>query len=129
MGATDDATELKRRADTLRECATQARTIARSLGPYLDAAVSKAAPRGGESRSGAGGSSGDSSGGATGGNPAIWAGPFADQCTHTLMERQSKLAAMASALLTDSVRWESEATRLEGEAKAAKNATSTVGGR
>jgi hypothetical protein len=121
VGATDDATDLKRRADTLRECATQARTIARSLGPYLDGAVSKATPRGDDMMSWPGSSSG--------GNPAIWAGPFADQCTHTLTERQSKLASMASALMTDAIRWESEATRMEGEAKAAKNTSSTAGGR
>ena len=123
MGATNDGTELKQQADKLRECATQARTIARSLGPYLDDAVSRATPRGDDALSGFGG--------APAGNPAIWLGPFADQCTQTLTQRQSKLAGMASALMADAARWENEAGRLEGEARAAKaarTAGSTTGG-
>lgn len=126
MGATDDAQDLSQRAQNLRECAKQARTIARSLGPYLDDAVSKATPR-------ASGVLADL-GGSTTGNPAIWMGPFADQCTATLQQRRSKLASMASALMADATRWESEATRLEGDAKAAKAAAakkpsgSTTGG-
>jgi len=127
VGSTDDAQGLARRAENLRECAKQARTIARSLGPYLDDAVSKAAPRADAMMTGFGGPAvGDS---------AIWLGPFADQCTARLKQRQSKLASMAAALMADATRWESEATRLDGEAKAAKTAptgntgSATGGGR
>lgn len=38
----EDAAELKRRAENLRGCAREARSIARRLGPYLDDAVKKA---------------------------------------------------------------------------------------
>ena len=127
MGAKDDAQDLTRRAQNLRECAKQARTIARGLGPYLDDVVSKAAPRADDVMTGLGGPSA--------GSPAIWMGPFADQCTATLRQRQSRLASMASALMADATRWESEATRLDGDAKAAKAAAaakttagSTTGG-
>jgi hypothetical protein len=115
MGATDDAADLARRAQNLRDCAKQARTIARSLGPYLDDAVSKAAPRAADMVTGIGGAP-------TGGGTAIWLGPFADQCTGTLKQRQGKLSSMASALMADATRWEGEATRLEGDAKTARAA-------
>lgn len=105
MGATDDAAGMDQRAAKLRECAKDARAIARSLGPYLDDAVSKAAPR---------------AGGAQDGGQAIWLGPYADQCTGTLKQRQAKLSSMASALMADATRWEGQAGRLEGDAKAAR---------
>ena len=123
VGAADDAAELDRRAQKLRACATEARTIARSLGPYLDDAVGKAAPRAADMMTGFGD--------AGGGSEAIWLGPFADQCTGTLKQRQGTLASMASALMADATRWESEATRLDGESKAAKakaNAKTGTGG-
>lgn len=125
MGATDDAADLTRRAQNLRDCAKEARTIARSLGPYLDDAVSKASPRTGDMVTGIGSAP-------AGGGTAIWLGPFADQCTGTLKQRQSKLSSMATALMADATRWEGEATRLEGDAKTAKaaakaNAGSTSG--
>jgi hypothetical protein len=118
VGATDDAADLNRRAQNLREAARQARAIAKTLGPYLDDAVRKATPRADDFVVG------------TGGDTAIWQGPYADQCTATLKARQSKLSSMANALVTDAARWESEATRLEGDAKTAKsNANAKAGGK
>lgn len=116
MGVTDgnDAAELKKRAERLRECARQARTIARRLGPYLDAAVAKATPR---------------TGGTVGGTgDAIWLGPFADQCTSTLQQRQNKLSSLATALMADATRWENEAATLDDQAKAKAKAKAPTGG-
>ncbi|WP_234335303.1 hypothetical protein [Streptomyces variegatus] len=54
MGPTpgDDAAELKKRAERLRDCAREARAPARRLGPYLDDAVKKATPRAAAFRTG-----------------------------------------------------------------------------
>ena len=105
--ADDDPAQLKRRAGNLREYARQARTLAQTLGPYLDGAVAKATPR----------TDDPSAPGA-----AIWTGPYADQCTATLTQRRSTLHSMASALMTDAKRWESAAADLEDQAASqAKN--------
>jgi len=117
MGATDgeDAAELKQRAERLRGCAREARSIARRLGPYLDDAVKKATPRAAAFRSG-------------GDKGAIWQGPFADECTATLQQRQRSLSGMAGALLADATRWETQADELERQAKAKDKAKSGTGG-
>lgn len=108
MAETDDGTK---RAKHLRDCATEARSVARLLGPYLDDAVKKASPR----ATLFGGGAGD----------AIWQGPFADASTQSLKARQRKLSGMATALLADAKRWEAEATALEG---AARNKSHSGGG-
>jgi hypothetical protein len=104
---------MDQKAQKLRACATEARAVARSLGPYLDDAVSKAAPRAVDMAVGFGDAP-------SGGNDAIWLGPFADQCTSTLQQRRGTLGRMATALMADAARWENEASRLESESKAAK---------
>ncbi|MFJ2819426.1 hypothetical protein [Streptomyces sp. NPDC087294] len=106
MAPTDgeDAAALKKRAETLRGCAREARSIARRLGPYLDDVVKKATPRADAFRIGAD----------TG---AIWQGPFADECTAKLRKRQQTLNSMASSLLADATRWENEAGELDRQAK------------
>ncbi|MEU9352277.1 hypothetical protein AB0D65_14940 [Streptomyces griseoloalbus] len=48
----EDAAELRRRAERLRECAREARALARRLGPYVDDAAKKAAPRAADFRTG-----------------------------------------------------------------------------
>ncbi|MEU6070373.1 MULTISPECIES: hypothetical protein [Streptomyces] len=100
MGRPDEQGEtpaqLKKRADDLRECARRARTIAGSLGPYLDNAVTQAAP-------------------------AIWKGPFAEASTATLGTRKSSLHSMASDLITDARRWETEANNLDDQARKAQS--------
>lgn len=105
MGPSEDAAELKKRAKQLRECAREARTLARHLGPYLDDAVKKATPRTSAFRTG-------------GDQGAIWQGPFADDCTAALQQRQSTLNGMGTALLADATRWESQAEELDQRAKA-----------
>jgi hypothetical protein len=117
MGAKDaaDAAELKKRAERLRECAREARTLARSLGPYLDGAVKKAAPRAGDFRAG-----NDAN--------AIWQGPFADECTAKLQQRQHTLNGMGGALLADATRWENQADELERQAKEKDKAKAGTGG-
>ncbi|MFC5851209.1 hypothetical protein ACFPZI_05000 [Streptomyces chlorus] len=62
--------------------------LSRRLGPYLDDVVKKATPRAGGFRTG------DDEG-------AIWQGPFADECTDTLQQRQHTLNSMGTALLKD----------------------------
>jgi hypothetical protein len=111
MAAKDggNAAELKKRAERLRDCAREARAIARTLGPYLDDAVKKATPRADAFRTG-------------GDEGAIWQGPFADQCTATLQQRQKRLNGMGSSLLADATRWESQAEELERQAKHADKA-------
>ncbi|MEV6008227.1 hypothetical protein AB0M29_15580 [Streptomyces sp. NPDC051976] len=104
---------MDQKAAKLRACATEARAVARSLGPYLDDAVSKAAPRAADMSVGFGDAPG-------GGSDAIWLGPFADQCTNTLQQRRGTLGRMATALMADANRWENEASRLESDSKAAK---------
>ncbi|MBA8974042.1 hypothetical protein GTW38_23725 [Streptomyces sp. SID7804] len=111
----DDAAELKKRAERLRECAREARTLARSLGPYLDGAVKKAAPRAGDFRAG-----NDAN--------AIWQGPFADECTAKLQQRQRTLNGMGGALLADATRWENQADELERQAKEKDKAKAGTGG-
>lgn len=117
MAVTDgaDAADLKRRADKLRACALEARSLARKLGPYLDDAVRKATPRVAAFRAG-------------GDEGAIWQGPFADECTAKLQQRQRTLSGMASALLADATRWETQADELEREAKAKDKAKAGTGG-
>lgn len=111
----DDAAELKRRAAQLRNLAREARSIARRLGPYLDAAVKKATPRATAFRTG-------------GDEGAIWQGPFADECTAALQRRQQTLNGMASSLLVDASRWESEADELDQQAKEKDKAKAGTGG-
>ena len=117
MAATDgdDAAELKKRAERLRGCAREARSIARRLGPYLDDSVKKAAPRAAAFRTG-------------GDEGAIWQGPFADDCTAKLQKQQGTLNSMASSLLTDATRWESQADELDRQAKEKDKAKSGTGG-
>ncbi|MFD5948871.1 hypothetical protein ACFWAZ_21785 [Streptomyces collinus] len=114
MGPTpgDDA-ELKKRAERLRECAREARALARKLGPYLDNAVKKATPRAAAFRTG-------------GDEGAIWEGPFADECTAKLQQRQRTLNGMGTALLADATRWESQADELDRQADE-KNKAGTGG--
>ncbi|GGL73531.1 hypothetical protein GCM10010129_16440 [Streptomyces fumigatiscleroticus] len=114
MGATDadDSAELKKRAKQLRDCAREARTLAHRLGPYLDGAVKKAAPRTS--------ASGDD-------KDAIWQGPFADECTSKLKQRQRTLNDMGTALLADATRWETQADELERQAKEKDKAKSNAG--
>lgn len=92
----ETSTQLKKRADDLRACARKARTLAGSLGPYLDNAVKQA-------------------------TPAIWKGPFAEASTATLGARKSSLYSMASDLMADARRWETEASNLDHEAAKAEN--------
>ncbi|MFC9463355.1 hypothetical protein [Streptomyces coelicoflavus] len=111
----DDAAELKRRAKQLRECAREARTLARRVGPYLDDAVKKATPRAANFRTG------DDKG-------AIWQGPFADDCTGTLQQRQRTLNGMGTALLADATRWEGQAEELDRQAAEKDKAKAGAGG-
>jgi hypothetical protein len=117
MAATDgeSAAELKKRAERLRDCAREARAIARRLGPYLDDAVKKATPRATAFRTG-------------GDEGAIWQGPFADECTATLQKRQNSLSGMASSLLADATRWESQADELDRQAKEKDKSKAGTGG-
>jgi hypothetical protein len=110
VGAPDsgDAAELKKRAERLRDCAREARSVAGRLGRYLDDAVKKATPRGDKG--------------------AIWQGPYADQCTTALQKRQSSLSRLARSLLADAKRWESEATDLDRKAKDKDKAKAATGG-
>ncbi|MER5598521.1 hypothetical protein [Streptomyces sp. NPDC002265] len=114
-GGGGDGAELKRRAEKLRECAREARSLARELGPYLDDAVRKATPRAASFRTG-------------GDKGAIWQGPFADESTATLQQRQRSLNRMGTALLADATRWEAQADELERQAKAQDKAKSAAGG-
>lgn len=105
MGEDDKAAgDLKKRAEQLRECARDARSVAKQLGPYLDSPVKKASPRV-NPFTGAG-------------DDAIWAGPYADASTRSLQEKQHKLQRMAASLMADAKRWEQQATHLDDEAKA-----------
>lgn len=111
----DDAAELKKRAERLRDCAREARALARRLGPYLDDSVKKAAPRTALIRAG------ESQG-------AIWQGPFADECTAKLQQRQRTLNGMGTSLLADATRWENQADELDRQAKAKDKAKAGPGG-
>ncbi|WP_328466064.1 hypothetical protein [Streptomyces sp. NBC_00448] len=92
----ESAADLRSRAQTLRSCATRARTAAKALGTYLDGEVKTA----------------------TGVGPAlIWVGPYATDTTSTLQQRQASLQRMASELLVDAKRWEGEAGHLEDRAQ------------
>lgn len=117
MGPTpgDDAAELKRRAERLRGAAREARALARKLGPYLDDAVKKATPRAAAFRTG-------------GDDGAIWQGPFADECTAKLQQRQRTLSSMGTALLGDATRWESQADELDRQAGEKDKAKAGTGG-
>ncbi|MFJ3235144.1 hypothetical protein [Streptomyces sp. NPDC086787] len=97
MGRPDDErgetpAQLRKRADDLRECARKARTLAGSLGPYLDSAVTSA-------------------------TQGIWMGPFAEASTATLRTRKARLGSMATDLMVDAKRWETEANHLDEQAK------------
>lgn len=111
----DEAAELKKRAERLRDCAREARALARRLGPYLDDAVKKAAPRAAAFRTG-------------GDEGAIWQGPFADECTAKLQQRQRTLNSMGTALLGDATRWESQADELDRQAGEKAKAKAGAGG-
>ncbi|MFD5475918.1 hypothetical protein [Streptomyces hawaiiensis] len=53
----------------------------------------------------------------TGGDEgAIWQGPFADECTAKLHQRQRTLSGMGTALLADATRWEGQADELDRQA-------------
>ncbi|MFJ9540570.1 hypothetical protein ACIRPX_25300 [Streptomyces sp. NPDC101225] len=111
----EGADELRKRAERLRGCAREARSIARRLGPYLDDVVRKAAPRAAAFRTG-------------GDEGAIWQGPFADRCTATLQKRQATLNSMARSLLADAGRWEGQADELDRQAKEKDKAKAGTGG-
>ncbi|MFD9001860.1 hypothetical protein ACFV0T_12945 [Streptomyces sp. NPDC059582] len=111
----DEAAELKKRAEKLRECAREARSLARRLGPYLDDAVKKATPRADAFRTG-------------GDKGALWQGPFADESTAMLQQRQRGLNGMGTALLADATRWETQADELDRQAKEKDKAKSGTGG-
>ncbi|MEU8590989.1 hypothetical protein AB0C59_28885 [Streptomyces sp. NPDC048664] len=100
MGRPDEQGEspaqLKKRADDLRDCARRARTLAGSLGTFLDGAVKEA-------------------------TPTIWKGPFAEASTATLGTRSTSLRSMAADLMADAGRWDTEAGRLDEEAAQAKS--------
>ncbi|MGW3494272.1 hypothetical protein [Streptomyces sp. NPDC001020] len=117
MGATEDkdAADLKARAERLRGCARDARSLARRLGPYLDDAVKKATPRAALFRTGED-------------DGAIWQGPFADECTAKLQQRRGTLNNMGGALLADATRWENEADELDRQAKEKDKAKAGTGG-
>lgn len=100
----DDPVQLTQRATRLRDYARQARTLAKSLGPYLDGAVATAVRRPGNPLAGGG----------------MWTGPYADRCTSELNKRKVTLNGMAASLMADAARWESAASDLEDQAKAAK---------
>lgn len=102
-GSAETPEQLKKRAEDLRECARTARKVAGSLGPYLDAAVTSAAP-------------------------TIWTGPYATSTTGMLGARKSTLHQMASDLMRDAGRWDSEAHSLDDQATKAKAAQKTGGG-
>ncbi|MFD9355876.1 hypothetical protein [Streptomyces sp. NPDC060031] len=89
--------QLKKRADDLRACARRARAIAKALGPHLDAAAKKAQQA----------------------DPPVWRGPFATQSTARIVSRRGTLNQMASALMHDAGRWDTEAGRLDEQAKTA----------
>ncbi|WP_328329914.1 MULTISPECIES: hypothetical protein [unclassified Streptomyces] len=88
--------QLNKRAADLRACARKARTLAKKLGPHLDGAAKKAQQT----------------------DPPLWRGPFATQSTRQIANRKSTLGQMASALMHDAGRWDTEADRLDDEAKA-----------
>jgi hypothetical protein len=90
---TETPAQKKKRADDLRDCARRAKTLASSLGSYLDKTVGQATA-----------------------NPPIWTGPYAQSTTMTLAQRQNTLRTMAGDLLQDAARWHAEATRLDDEA-------------
>ncbi|MCQ8769203.1 hypothetical protein [Streptomyces telluris] len=85
---------MKKRAGDLRECARQARTLAKRLGPYLDSSAKQAQQSA----------------------PAIWKGPYATSATAQISDRKGKLNRMADALMNDAARWEAEARRLDEQA-------------
>jgi hypothetical protein len=99
---TETPEQLKQRANDLRDCARTARTVAGSLGPFLDKAVTQA-------------------------SPAIWTGPYATSTTGMLTGHKSTLHQMASDLTRDAARWETEAHHLDDQAGKAKK-SQTGGG-
>ncbi|MFE2373901.1 hypothetical protein [Streptomyces sp. NPDC059398] len=89
--------QLKKRAGDLRACARKARSLAKKLGPHLDGAAKKARQT----------------------DPPVWRGPFAAQSTRQIVNRRGTLRQMASALMNDAGRWDTEADRLDDQAKTA----------
>ncbi|WP_327296316.1 MULTISPECIES: hypothetical protein [unclassified Streptomyces] len=87
--------QLHKRADTLRTCARQARHAAHEMGTYLDREAKQASGTG---------------------DDLIWIGPYATDTTGTLQARKSALHRMASDLIADARRWETEAMHLEEKA-------------
>lgn len=86
--------QLRERAEGLRECARQARTLAETLGPFIDSEAESAQQR----------------------DPAIWEGPYAESTTQMITENRTTLNSMAGALMNDASRWETEAEDLEERA-------------
>ncbi|MEW1865144.1 hypothetical protein OG896_14075 [Streptomyces sp. NBC_00669] len=95
--------QLKQRATDLRDCARTARKLAGSMGPYLDNAVGQA-------------------------KAGIWHGPYATSTTSMLVARKTTLHRMASDLVADASRWETEAQALDDQAAAKKKQQSAKGG-
>jgi hypothetical protein len=88
---TSTPAQLRQRAHELRQCAHDARAVAKRLGPYLDSVVKQA-------------------------TSPIWTGPYATHSTTTLTGHKKTLHQMAADLLTDAGRWETEADALEKKA-------------
>ncbi|MEV7524660.1 hypothetical protein [Streptomyces sp. NPDC091371] len=97
--------QLRKRANDLRACARKARGLAKTLGPRLDADAKKAQQA----------------------DPPVWKGPFATQSTTQIVNRRGTLNQMASALMHDAGRWETEADRLDEQAKTAAAKTTGPG--
>lgn len=98
MGESETAAELRGRAETLRSAARRARTAAHGLGSYLDNEVKQAAGTGK-------------------GRIAIWKGPYAESTTAKLQLHSRTLRRMASDLVADARRWDSEARNLDERTK------------
>ncbi|WP_406068774.1 hypothetical protein OG372_12650 [Streptomyces sp. NBC_01020] len=97
MGESETAAELKKRAETLRSAARRARTAAHGLGSYLDNEVKQAAGSGKD-------------------RITIWEGPYAELTTAKLQAHSRTLHTMASDLVADARRWDSEARNLDERA-------------
>ncbi|WP_406137430.1 hypothetical protein [Streptomyces sp. NBC_01089] len=95
--AEETPAQLKKRAGDLRACARKARALAKRLGPHLDGAAKKARQT----------------------DPPVWHGPFAARSTRQITDRKGTLGEMASALMHDAGRWDTEADRLDDQAKTA----------
>jgi hypothetical protein len=89
---------LRRRAHELRECARRARTIAETLGPFLDQAVAAATEK------------------------DAWQGRYARETTSRLQDHKRHLSGMANRLVMDAGAWIREAESLERQADTAQKA-------